>query len=176
MKAFKLLKGAGLEEKDRQLILTGVNYENSDALYKQMTSSLKKFSGRESLASSSVSGTISNIKVEPSYIAEDNRLPESNEESALLARGYYPSNNCFRGGGYNRRGQSGSTPRYSYGNKKYQDRDKVFSNSRGSGYLQNPIRCRCCKSIRHLVKHCPDSYQDQEKGINFVKTTLLRGN
>ena len=46
VKAFKLLKGAGLEEKDRQLILTGVNYENSDTLYKQMTSALKMFSGR----------------------------------------------------------------------------------------------------------------------------------
>ena len=40
----------------------------------------------------------------------------------------------------------------------------------------NPIRCRCCESICHLVKDCPDSYQNQEKDINFVKTTLFTGN
>ena len=147
VKAFKLLEGAGLEQKDRQLVLTGVNYENSDALYKQMTSALKKFFGRQSLASSSVSGATTSIKVEPSYIAEDNRLPESNEESALLTRGYYPPNNRFRGGGYNRRGQSGNIQRYDYGNRKYQDRDSIFSSSRERGYLQdrsdrNQKRCK----------------------------------
>ena len=102
VKAFKLLEGTELEQKDRQLVLTGVNYENSDTLYKQMTSALKKFFGRQSLASSSVSGATTSIKVEPSYIAEDNRLPESNEGSALLTRSYYPPNNRFRGGVYNR--------------------------------------------------------------------------
>ena len=40
----------------------------------------------------------------------------------------------------------------------------------------NPIRCRCCESIRHVVKDCPDSYQNQEKGINFVKITFFTGN
>ena len=162
-----------------------------------MTSALKKFLGRLSLASSSVSGATTSIKVEPSYIAEDNCLPESNEESALLTRSYYLPNNRFRGGVYNKQGQSGSIPRYGYGNRKYQDQDSVFSSSRGRGYLQdrsdrnqkevkpkrlnpigqdgNPIRCRCCESIHHLMKDCPDSYQNQEKGINFVKTTLFTG-
>ena len=146
------------------------------------------------MASSSVSGATTSIKVEPSYIAEDKRLPESNEESALLTRSYYPPNNCFRRGVHNRRGQSGSIPRYGYGNRKYQHRDSVFTSSRGRnrtdrnqkevkpkqlnpiGQDGNPIRCRCCESIRHLVKDCPDSYQNQEKGINFVKTTLFTGN
>ena len=41
VKAFKLLEGARLEQKDRQFVLTCVNYENSDTLYKQMTSALK---------------------------------------------------------------------------------------------------------------------------------------
>ena len=86
VKAFKFLEGAGFEQKDQQLVLTNVNYENSDTLYKQMTGALKKFYGRQSLASSSVSGTITNIKVEPSCIAEDNHLLKSNEESALFAK------------------------------------------------------------------------------------------
>ena len=102
-----------------------------------MTSAFKKFYGRQSLASSSASGATTSIKVAPSYIAEDNRLPESNEEAALLTRSYYPPNNRFRGGVYNRRGQSGSIPRYGYGNRKYQDRDSIFSSSRGRGYLQD---------------------------------------
>ena len=55
-----------------------------------MTSALKKFFERQSLASTSVSGAIT-IKVEPSYIAEDNHLPESNEESVLLTRSNNPT-------------------------------------------------------------------------------------
>ena len=163
-----------------------------------MTSDLKMFFGRRSLASSSASGTTTSIKVEPSYIAEDYCLPESNEEPTLLTRGYYPPNNRFRGGGYNRQGQNGSIPRYNYGNRKYKDRDSIFSSSIGCGYRQdrsdrnqkevksrrlnpigqdgNPIRYRCCEPIRHSVKHFPDSYQNQEKDINFVKTTLFTGN
>ena len=35
VKAFKLLEGVGLQQKDRQFILTGVNYKNSDTLYKK---------------------------------------------------------------------------------------------------------------------------------------------
>ena len=48
VKAFKLLEGAELKQKDWQLVLTGVNY---DTLNKQINSALKKFFGRQSFSS-----------------------------------------------------------------------------------------------------------------------------
>ena len=41
--AFKLLDCTGLEHKDRQLVLTGVDYKNTGNLFNQMKMSSKKF-------------------------------------------------------------------------------------------------------------------------------------
>ena len=157
-----------------------------------MTIALKMFFGRQSLASSSASGTSNSIKVELSYIAEEYCVPESNEESAFLTKGYSP-NNYFRGGGYNRRGQS-------YGNRTYQDPDSIFSSRRERDYLQdrsdgnqkevklrqlnpigqdgNPIRCKCCKSIHPSFgktksgkghKFCKDHFCLRHRNANFLQ-------
>ena len=40
--AFKLLECSDLEMKDRQLVLTGVDYDKTDTMFKQMSISLKK--------------------------------------------------------------------------------------------------------------------------------------
>ncbi|KAG1685087.1 Acidic leucine-rich nuclear phosphoprotein 32 family member A [Nymphon striatum] len=45
--AFKLLEYSELEMKDRQLVLTGVNYADVGSLFKQMTTFLKKFFGQQ---------------------------------------------------------------------------------------------------------------------------------
>ena len=46
--AFKLLDCTGLEHKDRQLVLTRVDYKNAGNLFNQMKMSLKKFFGEQS--------------------------------------------------------------------------------------------------------------------------------
>ena len=43
--AFKLLDAAQVEQKDRQLVLTGVDYSMKTELFDQMKSSLRKFFG-----------------------------------------------------------------------------------------------------------------------------------
>ena len=45
--AFKLLENSGLQNNDRLLVLTGVDHNEQDSLYKQMKSSLKKFFGQQ---------------------------------------------------------------------------------------------------------------------------------
>ena len=45
--AFKLLDCTGLEHKDRQLVLTGVDYINTGNLFNQVKMSLKKFFGEQ---------------------------------------------------------------------------------------------------------------------------------
>ena len=43
--AFKLLDSSGLDTRDRQLVLIGVNYSVTDTLLNQMKSALRKFYG-----------------------------------------------------------------------------------------------------------------------------------
>ncbi|VDI80195.1 Hypothetical predicted protein [Mytilus galloprovincialis] len=45
--AFKLLEYSELEMKDRQLVLTSVNYEQVESLFKQMATSLKKLASKD---------------------------------------------------------------------------------------------------------------------------------
>ena len=47
--AFKLLDASGLSHRDRQLVLTGVDYSNKDSMYDQMKASLKKFHGEQAI-------------------------------------------------------------------------------------------------------------------------------
>ena len=47
--AFKLLDASGLSHRDRQLVLTGVDYSNKDSMYNQMKASLKKFHGEQAI-------------------------------------------------------------------------------------------------------------------------------
>ena len=47
--AFKLLDASKLPHRDRQLVLTGVDYSQKDNLFDQMKASLKKFHGEEAI-------------------------------------------------------------------------------------------------------------------------------
>ena len=85
VRAFKLLDGAGLDQKDRQLVLTGVDYKQTDALFKQMGSALKKFFGKQFLAKETISQSV--IKVEPAYVADSYNKTDPSQE-ALFTRGY----------------------------------------------------------------------------------------
>lgn len=61
--AFKLLDFSGLEQQNRQLVLTGVDYKKEGEMYAQMGTSLKKFFGKQS--TSAEESTKSAIKLEP---------------------------------------------------------------------------------------------------------------
>ena len=70
--AFKLLECSDLEIKDRELVLTGVDYEKkSDTLFKQMSISLKTFFGQQA-ASSKEMTDVSGIKVESANMMSEN--------------------------------------------------------------------------------------------------------
>lgn len=81
--AFKLLDGAELEGKDRQSVLTGVDYFDADHLFIQMSRSLKKIFGKQSMPANEINSAP--IKLEPVYNVE--------EET------YYTDNRNFRGRG-----------------------------------------------------------------------------
>ena len=66
---FKLLDGAKLNHRDRQLVLTGVDYTNRETLFEQMKKALRKFHGEQAIPSSSDPPAA--IKVEPAIYNEE---------------------------------------------------------------------------------------------------------
>ena len=93
--AFKLLRKANITKEEKQLVLTGMNYENRPTLYDEAKRSLKKFFGEGGHMKSELNQS---IKLEPAFFA-------GNEE-ALWAAGYVKrgSNYGNRRGGRSSRG------------------------------------------------------------------------
>ncbi|CAG2223740.1 unnamed protein product [Mytilus edulis] len=155
--AFKLLEYSELEMKDRQLVLTGVNYEQVESLFKQMATSLKKFFGQQ--ASKDMGDR---IKVESACMADEEVNYSRNRFGR--GRGYRGNQSSNRAGDY--RPQS---------NSNYKAKFNKSVNSNGPDGL--PLRCLSCDSIRHLVKQCPHSYENMAKANQGVeKAVLFTGN
>ena len=118
--AFKLLEGASLPHKDRQLVLTGVNYSDVNHLYKQMSQSLNKFFGRQSLPSSEVSEQA--IKVEPTYLTQGEEIfMAQGGRGYSYRRGAFNNRNRYRGNKNNFSGRGNS----SSSNRDFQKYDYV---------------------------------------------------
>ena len=135
VQGFKLLDSSGLDDRDRKLVLTGVDYSKPDTLFTQMSKSLKKYFGKEDFG---FKRSIS-IKTEPL----------SSENDVL-----YTGSRGFRGRGRGFRGRSNNRSRghfTSRGRGKYQQNAKNKRDQNGE-----PIRCFICGSWNHLSHNCPD--------------------
>lgn len=167
--AFKLLECSELDMKDRQLVLTGVDYSKVDELFKQMSTSLKKFFGQQAASSKDMLDT-SAIKVESACVTS---------EEVNYNRNRYERSQGFRGnrGSYRGRGS------YNTGYRGYDsgDRGRASSNQpvqkaiNPNGPDGQPLRCLSCDSVRHLVKQCPHSYENMSKK-KVEKAVLFTGN
>ena len=74
--AFKLLKCANLTI-DEHIVLTGMNYDETNTLYEQTEKSLKKYKGDQAATKTS---TNTAVKLDAAYLVEN--------EEVLLAAGY----------------------------------------------------------------------------------------
>ena len=91
--AFILLDCAGLEHRDKQLVLTAVNFADPDKLLDQMSSALKKFFGAQGASASlgDNSSSAISIKPEPVYTTEDVNIMNRNKRFDS-SRGSYRGN------------------------------------------------------------------------------------
>lgn len=150
--AFKLLRKANITRAEKLLVLTGMDYSDKGTLYNQAKKSLKKFKG-DSATSGSISDGVSAIKLEPAFLAEN--------EEALMAAGYRRWN-PVRGRGNGRRSGWRNTGVNRFGNNV----GNVHFKERPmnpSGVNGQPLTCRACGSYRHLIRNCPDSWENLSK-------------
>ena len=167
---FKLLQRANISKSERMLVLTGMDYSKKDDLYEQAKQSLLKFKGEQGGGAGSfqTGGANCAVKLEPAFLAE--------HEQTLLASGYTKTPRGGYGGRYNYRNtNSRSTHAWRGTRGQFSGPGNSNQHTRGSPSLRNKSRninpsgtdgnlllCRACGSYRHLLKDCPDSWENME--------------
>ncbi|XP_057310466.1 uncharacterized protein LOC130648431 [Hydractinia symbiolongicarpus] len=140
--AFKLLDGACLKHSDRQLILTGVNYEEVNTMFKQMKIALKKFFGEQSLPTN----RNESIKVEPSITKTEPVFITGTHGNSVR-----PRNERFR-----------------YGNRNNYERNNQRPLRKRNNPLDKkgePLRCHICQSVMHFARFCPHGNKTFDKPV-----------
>ena len=146
--AFKLLIQANITQEELMLVKSGMNYKEKDTLYEQTKTSLKKFKSQgnfepfSSTPSFNVPSAGFGIKTESVNITR--RV--NNNNSGAYTRGLGQRN--FRGG------NRFSTSRGAF-NKDSRPVNPVGSDGKS-------LLCKACGSYRHLLKDCPDSWENQK--------------
>ena len=152
--AFKLIRKANISREEKLLVLTGLDYERRETLYEDAKKSLRKFLGDVHKGSKHL---VSGDKCQGSKIlavGDDlERECLKKQEEALLAAGYVEQSRMNRTRNFNRCGYNGQTSGMSLIRKK---KNPVGSNGR-------PLTCRSCGSYRHLVRECPDSWENMSQ-------------
>ena len=102
--AFKLLDASKVLHWERQLVLTGIDYFQKESLFAQMTMSLKKFYGEQSVSTSVSAEGCSNkpLKLEPG-----SEVLYSRDNDNFRKR-QYGGFNKWRGRNFNSRGRGSS--------------------------------------------------------------------
>ena len=153
--AFKLLRRANISKEEKMLVLTGMNYANRETLYEEAKQSLKKFKG--DITEGSIS-TAASVKLEPAFLAEN--------EEALLAAGYYKQGQGKRSV---RTGRGG----YSRGGGQRGQGQEARRKMNPTGPDGKPLTCRVCGSYRHLMKDCPDSWENINEGTGSTGAYIV---
>lgn len=161
--AFQLLECSNLPHKDRQLILTGVDYAVKGKVFEQMMKSLLKFFGdqvvnRPSGVGLQTSSTIQ-VKSEPVLMLEEAHGSSSTATDKEIEHGeldavYYATQS---------NGKRYYTRNYRGGRTEQNFRRNPESMSDNQTRKENPMnaygkisRCRICGSKYHYAFKCPD--------------------
>ena len=180
--AMQLLDSAGLDKKDKQIVLTAVDYTKKEEMYEQMKKALRKFFGEQGMSHRQRSDELA-IKEEPVYNAES--------DEAYYTRGRNNNRGArFRGNG--RRGawsgyRSGRGSGQAYtppdtqprstgrGRGGYRGRGKgnvTYSHRNPRDADGNYLKCHLCESNMHFKRDCPHVEQKQNQGASALETSL----
>lgn len=151
--AYMLMKRAGLSHIEKMLILSRIDIEKKDSLFKDVKANMKNILGKRLQDKSKED----QLKLEPAFLAQN--------EEVLAAHGYYRN----RAGTYptkfkknQEKGQGFKKPERSY------QKDKNGRPTNPTGKDGKPMLCKACGSFRHFIANCPDRYEKNHKSGAFV--------
>lgn len=177
--AMQLLDGAGLDKKEKQIVLTAVDYSKKEEMYDQMKQALRKFFGEQAMSRKE--------RVTQPLIKEET-VNTTETEEALYTRGRNPVRGGYYGGYSGRRGfrSSRGTGRGYYQGRQESDTNKptssqVGASNRGRFQRRNPrdaegnyMKCLICESIMHFRRNCP--HAQEAKRENVLETSTCSSN
>lgn len=132
--AFKLVDSAGLEVKDKQIVLTAVSFSDPDKMFDSMQQALKKFFGSQEVLSLEAASRNNNVSEPPAVTVKPE--PVFNTEEVAVVTGKGRGTLRDRGRGFNA--------------NKGEQRNAVNKYARVR-------KCYVCGSEHHLSPPCPKS-------------------
>ena len=154
--AMQLLDSSVLEQKDKQLVLTAVDYSKNNEMYAQMQRSLRKFPGEQVMPCKGVSSGLQ-IGIDDVQIKEESVNAACNDQR-FYSRG---RRNFSRRANFSR----------NYGSNSWM----AASGGRGRGVNQNrmnPVdsqgklmKCLVCESIMHFKRDCPHVLKNKKDSV-----------
>ena len=154
--AFKLLQGANISRQEQLIILTRVDYEKKATMYEEAKTMLKRFTGCKDAITWCT--------------------PRREESDYKLYNGGFVNERCNQAFlGENRRQQTGDKVYASVssgaGDDKKTRRVSVVNQSgmkkkiNPTGHEGKVLKCLSCGSYRHMLDHCPDSWENMMKKV-----------
>ena len=146
----KLLHDAGLSPTDKKLVMSEVNFQKPDGVYKDAKLGLAKYLTDSTGLAEATGG----IRLEQGLVSKE-------VEEALVSKGWVrPSGRGGRGGG----GNSGKRG----GGKARGGKSQVEKPINPTGDDGEPLKCVSCGSFRHMLNSCPDSYENLRKSKAYI--------
>ena len=154
--AMQLLDSSTFEQKDKQIVLTAVDYSKKDEMYAQMQSFLRMFFGEQVMPCKGVS---SGLQMGTDAV----QIKEKSVNVAYNDQGFY----C--------RGRRNFSGRVSFSRNSGSNRRTAASGGRGRGANQNrmnPVdsqgklmKCLAYESIMHLKRDCPHVLKNKRDSV-----------
>ena len=186
--AFKLIRKSGCDQRETVAVMSELDLTNKTNIYKKAKEALKKYKGELVTGGPSKKQKTTeavNVAESEEYEAFWTRQYGGNwrggYRGARGSRGQQYGKQSFGGGGRgNTHPHTGGRGSHQAGGGRGQFGGAGYTGGGGGAHSQphyntggRPInpkdqdgnfkRCNCCDSIRHLIKDCPDSYENQSK-------------
>ena len=147
--AYMLMKQAGLGHLEKMLILSRVDIEKKDDLFKDVKMNMKNILGKR-MQENKKSGNTDDIKIDAALLAQN--------EEVLATYGYYRN----RSNTYPKSKPWSNKPKRKDFPKRLDKSGREINPSNRDGKL---LLCNSCGSYRHLQDKCPDSHENRKGNI-----------
>ena len=145
IKGFALLKKAGLSSLERTLVISRLDLDKSQSIYKDIKIQCTNLLGKAMKQSKQAKDF--NVKLEPTYLAE--------HEDTLATMGYYKR--VDGGANGKKEWKNKGFNRQKNGNQRQLYKPNRKQNPKGRD--RKVLTCLACGSILHLIKDCPDKVE-----------------
>ena len=160
--AYMLMKRAGLSNLERMLVLSRVDIEDKNNLYKNVKLHMSNILGKCMKVDKE---SDDHVKLEPAFLAQ--------HEDVLAAAGYYPRNRAYTAPAKYKKGNPNNRNKWTKQNtERKQDGDKHNKDKRPvnpKGHDGKTLICKACGSFRHLLRDCQHSYEKMNGDAFYVE-------